>query len=77
MDLTILPAINELGLSHAKPTQNTMLKATHLLDYLHTHTAVTLRYTTSDMQLNVNSDAAYLVASGTKSGIAGYYYFSS
>ena len=77
VDPTILPTINELGLSQAKPTENTRVKANQLLDYLYTHKFATLRYKASDMCLHVDSDAAYLVAPGAKSRIAGYYYLSS
>ena len=77
MDPTILPTINELGLSQSKPTENTKKKAEQLLDYLYTHKSATLRYNASDMQLHIDSDAAYLVAPGAKSRIAGYYYLST
>ena len=77
MDPTILPAINEIGYSQASPTVNTQLKCKQLLDYLHTHPSSTLRYYKSDMNLHIDSDAAYLVAPGAKSRIAGYFYLSS
>ena len=76
MDPTIIPTINELGLSQSRPTENTRKKATQLLDYLYTHKFATLRYKASDMQLHIDNDAAYLVAPGAKSRIAGYYYLS-
>ena len=77
VDPTILPTINELGLSQAQPTENTRVKAKQLVDYLYTHKFATLRYKSSDICLHVDSDAAYLVAPGAKSRIAGYYYLSS
>ena len=77
VDPTILPAINEIGLSQATPTQNTLLKCKQLLDYLHTHPNATIRYKASDMCLHVDTDAAYLVAPGAKSRIAGYYYLGN
>ena len=77
VDPTILPTINELGLSQSKPTENTRIKANQLLDYLYTHKFSTLRYKASDMCLHIDSDAAYLVAPGAKSRIAGYYYLRS
>ena len=77
MDPTILPAINEIGLNQARPTENTKKKVIQLLDYLHTHPNAKLRYKKSDMVLHVDSDAAYLVAPGSKSRVAGYYYLSS
>ena len=77
VDPNILPAINKLGLTQAKPTTNTKSTAQMLLDYLHTHPTATLRYKASDMILHVDLDAAYLIAPGAKSRIAGYYFLSS
>ena len=77
VDPTILPAINELGLTQAKPTTKTKQAALMLLDYLHTHPNSTLRYHASNMILHVDTDAAYLITPGAKSRIAGYYYLSS
>ena len=47
-----------------------------LLDYLATHSTSTLRFHCSDMQLHIDTDAAYLVAPNSKSRVAGYYYLS-
>ena len=44
-----------------------------LMDYLHTHPDAKTRYHASDMQLYIDSDAAYLVAPKAKSRIAGYF----
>ena len=77
VDPTILTALNEIGLSQSKPTVNTQLKIQQLMDYLHTYPSATLRYKASDMVLHIDSDAAYLVAPGAKSRIAGYYYLSN
>ena len=43
-----------------------------LLDYLNTHPNAKTRFYASDMVLNVDSDAAYLIAEKAKSRIAGY-----
>ena len=48
-----------------------------MLDYLDTHPSAKVRYKKSDMVLHVDSDATYLVAPGSKSRLAGYYYLSS
>ena len=76
VDPTILPALNEISYSQASPTKLTTKKCNQLLDYLHTHPNATLRYYKSDMCLTIDSDAAYLVAPGAKSRIAGYYFMS-
>ena len=52
-----------------------MMKAS-LLNYLYTHPNTKIRYHASDMQLYIDSDAAYLVAPNAKSRIAGYFYLS-
>ena len=60
----------------AKPTETTNNDANALMDYVFTHPAAKLRYVKSDMQLHVDSDAAYLVAPKAKSRVAGYYNLS-
>ena len=69
--------INELGLAQEKSTETTRMKARKLLDCVYIHKFATLRYKSSDMCLHIDSNAAYLVASGTKSRITGYYYLSN
>ena len=44
------------------------------MDYLHTHSNISLRYYASDMQLWVDSNAAYLVLPQARSRLAGYFY---
>eukprot|EP00957_Ditylum_brightwellii_P108467 8273315-Ditylum_brightwellii.AAC.1 len=45
-----------------------------LMDYLATYTDAVLRFFTGNMQLHVDSNAAYLVINGARSCIAGYFY---
>ena len=47
-----------------------------LMDYLYSHPNATIRYKASDMQLHIQSDAAYLVAPKAKSRVGGYFYLS-
>ena len=77
LDNTILPALNDIAMYQACPTQYTMKKCKRLLDYVATFPNVTLRYHASDMQLHIDSDAAYLIAPKAKSRIAGFYYFKN
>ena len=63
-------------MSQATPTQRTQTSAHMLMDYLATHPNATLRYHKSDMQLHLDTDAAYLVAPGSKTRVAGYFYLS-
>ena len=62
-------------MQQAQPTENTKRKCARILDYVATYPAVILRYHASNMQLHIDSDAAYLVAPKAKSRIAGFYYF--
>ena len=48
-----------------------------LMDYCATYPSSTIRFFASDMILHVDSDAAYLVAPGAKSRIAGHYFLSN
>ena len=77
VDPTILPAINDIASSQANPTQQTNEKLHMLLDYMHTYPIAKIRYNASDMILNIDSDAAYLVLPGAKSRVAGYYYLGT
>ena len=54
-----------------------MIKCKRLLDYVATFSQVFLRYNASNMILNIDSDAAYLVAPEAKSRIAGYFHLNN
>ena len=75
LDNTILPALNDISTQQSKPTENSLKKCKRLLDYVSTYDNTFLRYHKSNMILTVDSDAAYLVAPGAKSRIAGFFYF--
>eukprot|EP00957_Ditylum_brightwellii_P081152 6173840-Ditylum_brightwellii.AAC.1 len=47
------------------------------MDYLMTYPNTVLHFSAGNMQLHVDSDAAYLVVNGAKSRIAGYFYCTS
>ena len=76
LDLTMLPALNEISSQQANPTELTKQKCQRLMDYAATYPDIFIRYHASDMVLHVDSDAAYLVAPKARSRIAGYYYLS-
>ena len=73
LDNTILPALNTIGTTQATPTHNTKLKLHRLLDYVNTYNRAYIRMYASDMILNIDSDAAYLVLPNARSRIAGYF----
>eukprot|EP00957_Ditylum_brightwellii_P101926 7768452-Ditylum_brightwellii.AAC.1 len=48
-----------------------------LLDYMHTYPNAKLTFYAGNMQLGVDSDAAYLILPGAKSCFAGHFYLKS
>mmetsp|Transcript_11265 Transcript_11265/g.15885 ORF Transcript_11265/g.15885 Transcript_11265/m.15885 type:complete len:463 (+) Transcript_11265:115-1503(+) len=73
LDGTMLAALNEISTTQAKPTEHTLDKCKRLLDYAATYQNAYLRYYSSDMQLHIDSDAAYLVLPKAKSRVAGFF----
>ena len=61
LDCTMLPTLNQLGATQARPTQETKDKLSCLLDYAATYPEAIVRFHASEMILNVDFDAAYLV----------------
>jgi hypothetical protein len=76
VDATMLPAINEISASQARPTENTLLACRMLMDYAATYPLAIIRYHASDMVLHIDSDAAYLVLPNARSRYAGHYFLS-
>ena len=77
IDNTLLPALNSIAAQQSKPTENTMKKCRRVLDYVATFPNVFVRFYASDMILNIDSDAAYLVEPGAKSRVAGFFQLGS
>ena len=73
LDCTMLPALNDISSQQAHPTVKVKDKIQTLLDYANTYPNVFLRFYASDMQLHVDTDAAYLVLPKAQSRIAGYF----
>ena len=76
LESPILPALTELAMKQSAPTTTTNSNALMLLDYLATHDNTKIRFNKSGMVLHCESDAAYLVAPGAKSRIAGHYFLA-
>ena len=72
----MLPGLNDIGTTQAKPTTKTKSECQQLIDYAATYPDIFIRYYASDMILHVDSDAAYLVAPKARSRISGYFYLS-
>ena len=76
VDCTMLLALNSISEAQTNPSQQTMNNVSQLLDYAYTRPNAKIRYKASNMQLWIDSDAAYLVAPKARSRVAGYYYLS-
>eukprot|EP00957_Ditylum_brightwellii_P036522 2766336-Ditylum_brightwellii.AAC.1 len=74
VDPTTLPTLNKLGTQQSAPTEQTTKDVNTLLDYMHTYPNARLWFFAGDMQLAVDSDAAYLFLPGAKSRFAGHFY---
>jgi hypothetical protein len=72
VDSTMLPAINEISGSQASPTQKTMNACTMLPDCAAACPLAIMRHHASNMALNVDTDAAYLVLPNARSRYAGH-----
>lgn len=76
LDLTLLTALNEIGSSQTVPTTATNAKLSWLLNYAATHPNASIHYYKSDMLLQIDSDAAYLLLPHARSRFAGHFYLS-
>ena len=77
IDYCIKPALNEISSQQAKPTKQTTDKCNMLMDYIHTYPNAVLRFYASDMILNIESDAAYLVLPKARSRGAVHFFFGN
>ena len=77
VDPTILPALNEIAVQQAAPTLETNKKVQMLMDYLYTYPNAKLRFYAGNMNLKVDSDAAYLVLPNARSRVAGHFYLEA
>ena len=71
---TVLTALINMTTMQSKPTITTLKQSNMLTDYLATYPNAKLWLYVGNMQWHLESDAAYLVLSDTKSWIAGYFY---
>ena len=76
VDGTLLPAISALSAQQAKPTQATMKRVKHFLDYAATQEPAVTTYRASDMILAIHSDAGYLNEEGGRSRAGGHHFLS-
>ena len=77
IDGAILKSLHTISVSQSEPTEKTSAQCKQLLDYAATYPNVFLRFHSSDMVLNIYSDAAYLVAPKARSHVSGYFQLNS
>ena len=73
LESTILTALNDIVSQQALPTVKVKQKIQQLLDYANTYKNAYVRFYTSDMQLHVKIDAAFLILPKIRSRVAGYF----
>ena len=76
VDSTLLTPISALAAQQAKPTQATMKRVQHFLDYAATQEPAITTYRASDMVLAIHSDAGYLNEEGARSRAGGHHFLS-
>eukprot|EP00804_Cyclotella_cryptica_P018387 CCRYP_020373-RI/>CCRYP_020373-RI protein AED:0.10 eAED:0.10 QI:0/0/0/1/0/0/2/0/334 len=76
IDRTMLMPIIALAAQQAKPTQATMKKVQHFLDYAATQEPAVTTYRASNMVLTIHSDAGYLNEEGARSRAGGHHFLS-
>ena len=77
VDLTILASLSEIAPQQAAPTENTMKKVNHFVDYMACNPRAVIRFYASDMILNCHSDASYLTAPNARSRAGGHFSLGS
>ena len=74
---SILPALNTIATQQNAPTKKVKEKCERLLDYVATYPNPIVRFHASDMILEIESDAAYLVLPKARSRAAGFFYLAN
>ncbi len=77
VDPTILMALSAIASQQALPTEDTRNRVNQFLDYMATHPNAKIQYCTSNMVLNVHSNASYLSAPHAQSCAGGYFFLGS
>jgi hypothetical protein len=76
VDATILVALSSLASAQSSPTEDTMQRTRHLLDYVATHPDAIVSYAKSNMILSIHSDASYLSKPKGRSHAGGHFFLS-
>ena len=73
----MLHAINDIGSAVTKGTEATQQAVQHFMDYAHSNPDGKIIFRASDLQLQADSDASYLVAPRARSHAGGFYWLGS
>jgi hypothetical protein len=76
VDPTMLTPLSALAAQQSKPTENTMQRMQHFLDYAATQEPAVITYRASDMVLVIHSNAGYLNEEDTRSRAGGHHFLS-
>lgn len=77
IDNTIMHALNKLSIGASEATEEVQEALDPFLDCLVNNPNAEIIYRASDMQLNIDSNAAYLVAKQARSCAGGYHYLGN
>ena len=77
IDTTMLHSINDIGSAVTKGTEATQHAVQHFLDYANSNPNGEIVFRASDMQIQADSDASYLVAPKARSRAGGYHWLGS
>jgi len=77
VNLTILTAISAITSQQSKPTEETMKRVKHFLDYCVSQEDVVVTYRRSNMKLTGYSNAGYLNKPKLRSRVGGHFYMSN
>jgi hypothetical protein len=74
VDMTVLMALSAIAVEQTKATAKTMGRCIQLLDYLASNSEAKVRYYTTDMVMNIHSDAPYLSETKAHSRACGHFF---
>ncbi len=72
--MMVLMALSSIATEQMKATEKTIAQCTQLLDYLSGHADPKVQFHTSDMILNIHSDASYLSEAKACSRACGHFF---
>jgi hypothetical protein len=72
--MTILMALSSITVEQTKATEKTMNRCTQLSDYLSSNSDATVCFHTSDIILNIHSNASYLSEANARSRACGHFF---